>query len=175
MNKKCFVSMLGAAALAVSAGAYAQQPTATGFYIGAELGNTDVEHADSDVGFKFLGGYQFNRYVAAELGYGLLYDKSDVEVKALEAVAVGMFPIANQFSIIGKLGFANVDFKVPAGSDDKTELTWGVGVQYDFNRNLGLRGEWQRYANLKARDAATGVEGESDIDVLGVSVLYRFQ
>jgi len=162
MNKKCFVSMLGAAALAVSAGAYAQQPTATGFYIGAELGNTDVEHADSDVGFKFLGGYQFNRYVAAELGYGLLYDKSDVEVKALEAVAVGMFPIANQFSIIGKLGFANVDFKVPAGSDDKTELTWGLGVQYDFSRNLGVRALWQRY------------ETDDAVDFLAVGVTWKF-
>ena len=127
MNKKWYVSMLGAAAMAVSASAYAQQPATTGFYIGAEVGSTDVEHADSDIGFKFLGGYQFNRYVAAELGYGLLYDKSDVEVKTLEAVAVGMFPIANQFSIIGKLGFANVDVKVPAGSNDKTELTWVSG------------------------------------------------
>ena len=162
MNKKWFVSMLGAAALAVSAGAYAQQPTATGFYIGADLGNTDVEHADSDVGFKFLGGYQFNRYVAAELGYGLLYDKGGVEVKALEAVAVGMFPIANQFSIIGKLGVANVDVKVPGGSDDKTEITWGVGVQYDLNRNLGVRLLWQRY------------ETDDAVDFLAVGVTWKF-
>jgi OmpA-OmpF porin, OOP family len=162
MNKKWIVSTLGAAAIAVSAGAYAQQPATTGFYIGAEVGNTDVEHADSDVGFKFLGGYQFNRYIAAELGYGLLYDKSDVEVKTLEAVAVGMFPIANQFSIIGKLGFANVDVKVPAGSDDKTELTWGVGVQYDFNRNLGVRALWQRY------------ETDDAVDFLAVGVTWKF-
>ena len=101
MNKKWFVSMLGAAAMAVSAGAYAQQPASTGFYIGAEVGNTDVGGADDDIGFKILGGYQFHRNIAAELGYGLMYDKSGVEVKALEAVAVGMFPIANQFSIIG--------------------------------------------------------------------------
>ena len=162
MNKNCFVSMLGAAALAASACAFAQQPAAAGFYIGAEVGNTDVEHADSDIGFKFLGGYQFNRYVAAELGYGLLYDKSDVEVKTLEAVAVGMFPIANQFSIIGKLGFANVDFKVPAGSDDKTELTWGLGVQYDFSRNLGVRALWQRY------------ETDDAVDFLAVGVTWKF-
>jgi len=162
MNKKCFVSMLGAAALAVSAGAYAQQPTATGFYIGAEVGNTDVGGADDDIGFKLLGGYQFHRNVAAELGYGLLYDKGGVEVKALEAVALGMFPIANQFSIIGKLGFANVDFKVPAGSDDKTELTWGLGVQYDFSRNLGVRALWQRY------------ETDDAVDFLAVGVTWKF-
>ena len=159
MNKKWMVSMLGAAAMAVSAGAYAQQPAATGFYIGAEVGNTDVGGADDDIGFKILGGYQFHRNIAAELGYGLLYDKSGVEVKALEAVALGIFPIANQFSVIGKLGFANVDFN-PGG--DKTELTWGVGVQYDFNRNLGLRALWQRY------------ETDDAIDYLAVGVTWKF-
>jgi hypothetical protein len=48
-------------------------------------------------------------------------------------------------------------------------------VQYDFNRNLGLRGEWQRYAKMKAHDDLSGGDAESDVDVLGVSVLYRFQ
>lgn len=162
MNKKWFVSMLGAAAMAASAGAYAQQPATTGFYIGAEVGNTDVGGADDDIGFKILGGYQFHRNVAAELGYGLLYDKSGVEVKALEAVALGMFPIANQFSIIGKLGFANVDVQTPVASDDKTELTWGLGVQYDFSRNLGVRALWQRY------------ETDDAIDFLAVGVTWKF-
>ena len=159
MNKKWCVSMLGAAAMAVSAGAIAQQPATTGFYIGAEVGNTDVGGADDDIGFKILGGYQFHRNIAAELGYGLMYDKSGVEVKALEAVAVGMFPIANQFSIIGKLGLANIDVNP---GDDKTELTWGVGVQYDFSRNLGVRALWQRY------------ETDEAIDFLAVGVTWKF-
>jgi len=159
MNKKWMVSMLGAAAMAVSACALAQQPAATGFYIGAEVGNTDVGGADDDIGFKILGGYQFHRNIAAELGYGLMYDKSGVEVKALEAVAVGMFPIANQFSIIGKLGLANIDVNP---GDDKTELTWGLGVQYDFSRNLGVRALWQRY------------ETDEAIDFLAVGVTWKF-
>ena len=159
MNKKWCVSMLGAAAMAVSAGAIAQQPATTGFYIGAEVGNTDVGGADDDIGFKILGGYQFHRNIAAELGYGLMYDKSGVEVKALEAVALGMFPIANQFSIIGKLGLANIDVNP---GDDKTELTWGLGVQYDFSRNLGVRALWQRY------------ETDEAIDFLAVGVTWKF-
>ena len=153
MNKKWFASMLGAAAMAVSACALAQQPATTGFYIGGEIGNTDVGGADDDVGFKFLGGFQFHRNIAAELGYGLLYDKSGVEVTAIEAVAVGMFPIANQFSIIGKLGIANVEIKGAGG--DGTEITWGVGAQYDLSRNLGLRLVWQRYETDEAIDFLT--------------------
>ena len=161
MTKKWLVSMLGAAAMTVSAGALAQSAT-TGFYIGAEVGNTDVSGADDDVGFKLLGGYRFHRNIAAEVGYGMLYDKSDVEVTALEFVAVGMYPINNQFSILGKLGLANVEVDSPFGSEDKTELTWGVGAQFDLTPNLGLRGIWQRY------------ETEDAINYLALGVTWKF-
>jgi OOP family OmpA-OmpF porin len=160
MNKKWLVSMLGAAAMTVSAGALAQSAT-TGFYIGAEVGQTDVGSED-DIGFKILGGYRFHPNIAAEVGYGMLFDKSDVEVTALEFVAVGMFPIANQFSILGKLGLANVEADGPGGSVDKTEITWGVGVQFDLNRNLGVRALWQRY------------ETEDAADFLAIGVTYKF-
>ena len=160
MNKKWLVSMLGAAAMTVSAGALAQSAT-TGFYVGAEVGQTDVASED-DIGFKILGGYRFHPNIAAEVGYGMLFDKDDVEVTAMEFVAVGMFPIANQFSILGKLGLANVEVDTPFGSEDKTELTWGVGVQFDINRNLGVRALFQRY------------ETDDAVDVIGVGVTYKF-
>ena len=161
MTKKWLVSMIGAAAMAVSAGALAQSTT-TGFYIGAEAGNTDVSGADDDIGFKLLGGYRFHPNIAAEVGYGMLYDKNDVEVTALEFVAVGMFPIGNQFSILGKLGLANVEADTRFGSEDKTELTWGLGVQFDVSRNLGVRALWQRY------------ETDDAIDFLAIGVTYKF-
>ena len=161
MTKKWLVSMLGAAAMTVSAGALAQSAT-TGFYIGAEVGNTDVSGADDDIGFKLLGGYRFHRNIAAEVGYGMLYDKSDVEVTALEFVAVGMYPINNQFSILGKLGLANVEVDSPFGSEDKTELTWGLGAQFDLTPNLALRGIWQRY------------ETEDAINYLALGVTWKF-
>ena len=162
MNKKWLVSMLGAAAMALSTGVLAQQSFTPGFYIGAEVGQTDLDGGDDDIGFKLLGGYRFHRNVAAEVGYGMLYDKGGAKVTALEVVALGMFPINDQFSIIGKLGFANVDVEVAGASDDKTELTWGLGVQYDFNRNLGVRALWQRY------------ETDNAVDYLAVGVTWRF-
>ena len=161
MTKKWLVSMLGAAAMTVSAGAIAQSAT-TGFYIGAEVGQTEVDGADDDIGFKILGGYRFHPNIAAEVGYGMLYDKSDVEVTALEFVAVGTFPIAKQFSILGKLGIANVEVDSPGGSDDKTELNWGLGVQFDMAPNIALRALWQRY------------ETDDAVDFLGVGVTYKF-
>jgi len=51
--------------------------------------------------------YQFNRYFAAELGY---HDSASVRAAgatkgtAWELVGIGSYPIANQFSVYGKLG-----------------------------------------------------------------------
>jgi OmpA-OmpF porin, OOP family len=80
----------------------------------------------------------------------------------MEIVAVGMFPVMDKLSVIGKLGFANVEVDTPVGSDDKTELTYGVGVQYDFTRNLGARAQWQRY------------DTDNEVDLLSVGIVYRF-
>jgi OmpA-OmpF porin, OOP family len=162
MTKKLLVAMLGTAAMTLSTGALAQLATVPNFYLGAEVGQADFG-SDDDTAFKLIGGYQFHRNVAVEAGYGLLFDKGGSEVTALEVVAVGMFPVMNQLSIIGKLGFANVDVETPVGSDDKTELTYGVGVQYDFTRNLGVRGQWQRY------------DTDNEVDLLSIGIVYRFQ
>ncbi len=160
MTKKWLVAMLGSAALTLSAGAIAQQ-TVPGFYAGLDVGQADIEDED-DTAFKLYGGYQFHRNIAAEIGYSRLLDKGGVKVTAIEVVAVGIFPVANQISILGKLGFANVDFKGPGGSTDSTDLTYGVGVQYDFNRNLGARAQWQRY------------DSEAEVDLFSIGIVYKF-
>src|SRR5205809_6009795 len=85
---------------------------------------------------------------------------------------------ANQFSVFGRLGFYRSETKLGglgSGKKNTTDVTYGGGVQYDFSRNLGVRGEWQRYSKVKARKDATGAEGDCDVDVLGVSLIYRFQ
>ena len=165
MSRKWLVSVLGAAAVAMSVGAQAQQtagaPLVPNIYAGIELGQADVGN-EEDVGFKIFGGYQFTRNLAAEIGYGMLFDKSDVEVTALEFVAVGMFPLANQFSLIGKLGLANVEFDTRNGSEDKTELTYAFGVQFDMSRNLSLRALWQRY------------DTDEEVDWIAIGALWRF-
>jgi OOP family OmpA-OmpF porin len=162
MNKKWLVAMLGAAAMSVSAGAMAQQQPASGWYIGGDIGQLDLEDADKDTAWRILGGYQINRNFAAELGYGMLYDKDDVEVTAWELVGIGSFPLANRFSVFGKLGFAMWEAEFPGGDDDGTDLTYGIGLQYDVSRNLGLRAQWQRY------------DVDADADLLSIGLIYRF-
>jgi OOP family OmpA-OmpF porin len=167
MTKKWLVSILGAAALAVSGGAFAQATTSMSmmpaFYIGAEVGQGDTGDED-DIGYKLLGGYQFNRNFAAEIAYGILVDKNDTEVTALEFVAVGLWPLADNFSLLGKLGFANWEVDSPGGGNqDGTDITWALGVQFDFARNLAFRVSWQRY------------ETDPDsTDFLNVGLMFKF-
>jgi len=168
MNKKWIAAMLGSAAMAVSAGAVAQQAD-TGWYVGASIGQSDLD-IDKDTAWKFSLGYQLNRNLSVELGYTNLGEVSeggvDVEATGWEVIGLYKFPVANQLSIYGLAGIAMVEaeasFLGVTVSDDSTELTFGVGAQYDFSRNMGLRAQWQRYG------------ADEDIDVISIGVAIKF-
>jgi opacity protein-like surface antigen len=172
MNKKWFAAVLGAAAMAVSAGAVAQQAD-TGWYVGASIGQSDLD-VDKDTAWKATVGYQINKTFSAEVGYTNLGEVSgnvlgipvDVEATAWEAIGVGKFPVGNQLSVYGLVGIAMVEVEASSGgisaSDDSTELTFGVGAQFDVSRNLGVRAQWQRYG------------ADEDIDVISLGVVFKF-
>jgi opacity protein-like surface antigen len=61
--------------------------------------------------------------------------------------AVGILPVADQFSLLGKLGFAGLRTSgtlvggaagnvVVPGSATKTALTYGIGAKYDFTKSI---------------------------------------
>jgi OmpA-OmpF porin, OOP family len=147
---------------------------------------------DSDTAWKVFGGYQFSRHFALEVGYGNLGEATastppfggipaaDVSIEATvwEVLAVGTLPLAERFSIYGKAGLYVADTEVRVSfaglgsvnrSDDNTDLTFGVGLRYDFTPNLGVRAEWQRYGDVSA-DAF----GEGDIDLISIGLVWRF-
>lgn len=198
-SNKVLAAGLFGAAMAVSApAAFAQAKSAadTGWYVGGSIGQSTTDCSapagfscdDKDTAYKIFGGYQINRNFAAEAGYTDLgkvtatSGGTNVEVKATawDLVGVGAFPLSNQFSIYGKLGFYSGELKVSsnlaAGSGKKTttDLTYGAGVQYNFSRNLGLRGEWQRYGSAKTPATGATTEEKNDIDVLSVGVVWKF-
>lgn len=181
------VAALGAAAFSLPATAQMSMSSA---YIGGGLGQSKFKCTDNfncdddkDTAFKLFGGYQFNKNIAAEVGYtdlGKAKSTGGGEAKATawELSAVGAFPVWQQLSILGRLGLYYGEGKLSGtGADNKkntTDLTYGLGVGWDFNKNLGVRGEWQRYSKVKFEDSLGG-SGDTDVDVLGVSVLWRFQ
>lgn len=198
MISKSAVVALGLAAATFALPAAAQL-RATGFYLGGSIGQAKakdfcdgvggpgVSCDDKDTAWKLFAGYQFHPNVAVELGYADLgkakasgsgAEVSD-EATAWDLTAVASWPLVNQFSIYGRFGGYHGTVKSKASvtglgsaSEDKstTDITFGVGARYDITRNFGIRAEWQRYADMK--DA---FDEKSNVDVMSIGVLYRFQ
>ena len=180
MLKRIVMSFIAMAALL--AGPVGAQPKTDEphFYAGFGVGRSDsnldgVVIDNKDRAFKGFGGYQFNRYFAVEGGVidlgratipGTSFDST-----ALYASAVGSLPITEQFALIGKAGLARTETEFSTGgSDQATEPTYGLGVRYDFTRQLGVRGEWERY-----RASTSPFSGKNDIDIFMISAIYRFR
>ena len=66
---------------------------------------------------------------------------------------------------------ADTDATAPglSASESNTDLTYGLGVRWDFTKNLGVRAEYQIY-----KDIGGGDIGESDVNVMSVGVIWKF-
>jgi OOP family OmpA-OmpF porin len=126
-----------------------------------------------------------NKHFAVELGYHQLGETSasggglraTIESKAWDLVAVGILPIGEKFSVYGKIGLymANTDgtTNIPGVANESksnTDLTYAVGVGYDFTKNFGVRAEYQKF-----QDVGGGNIGEADVDVMSIGIVYRFK
>ena len=179
--KRISIALLGAAAMAAALPAAAQSNMLSSVYVGGDVGQSKLKDCvvagcdDKDTAWGLFGGYQFNRNLAAELGYHRLGSFSspggDVDAKAWELVGLGSWPITDQFSVYGKLGGYRGKLDGAGHSETNTDLTYGLGLQWDFTRNVGVRGEWQRYPKM----GGGGFGRDTDLDVLRVAALWRFQ
>lgn len=181
------MNKIKAAALAAVVGAAVAFPTVSmaqmsmkgpdsGWYIGGNLGQSDIDElGEGDTSFKILGGYQINKHFGAELGY-TDFGKAEsggttVKGTAWELVGVGTLPINDKFSVFGKLGFAMGDGEASSAlgtaSDDSVELTYGIGVKYNFTPVFGVTAEYQAYPDF--------ANGFSDVSVMSIGVVYRFK
>ncbi|MHB1951126.1 MAG: outer membrane beta-barrel protein [Acidiferrobacteraceae bacterium] len=193
--------------------------SAAGVYIGAGFGAGRSSDATSNVqnnldalaglgvsssaqldtgraAFSLFGGYQFNRYVGAELGWidfgnysmngtasgsggSAAFSETD-KISAFWLAAVGTFPINRELSVLAKAGLANSQDKescavsgsacAPA-SDSATQPMFGVGLALTASRHIGFRLEYDQYDNIgnNTHEYTAGTFYE-----IGVSGLYRF-
>lgn len=177
-----------AALLTLPGVAFAQQGMLQNIepYVGLGVGissNDDVQGDDEDTGFKIFGGGMFNQNFGAELSYvdlgqfqdtgvpGLL-PPSQIEASAWALHGIARLPLMNnQASVFGKLGMALASAEAFGTDDSSLELAYGIGASYDFQKNLGVRAEWERYA-LGNNDA---LGDDTDFDLLSASLVVRFQ
>lgn len=149
---------------------------------------------DKDTSWKIFGGYDFNRNFAVEAGYvdlgeatlggnvGAVAISANAKAKGWELLGVGTIPVTDQLGIYGKIGAFRWDvdvtataalppaFAIASAGATGTDLTYGVGVKFDFTRNIGARLEWQRYDNLG--DSAT--TGRENVNLFSAGVVVKF-
>lgn len=173
-HSKIWKTVALAAGLAIALPAAAQsarEDDAPHVYGGASVGRND----HSEFGWGLFGGYQANRWLGAEFGYRDLGRQTiggvTVDGSAWDLVAVGRIPLFDRFSAFGKLGAYMGRAKGGGRNENNTDLTYGLGVEYGFTRNVALRGEWQRYTDL----GGGGLGAKSDLDIASLGVVYRFR
>ncbi len=136
---------LSVCAVMISAPAYAAGP----YYGGVSLGSSELQDCGfncTDTGIKILGGYQVNPSVGVEVAYADLGKfGNNLRASALGIYAVGKLPLANNFSLLGRLGINNARLKGGGRSNSGLELGYGIGASYALTPTVDLRGEWERY------------------------------
>ena len=153
--------------------------------------------SSSDIGLKAFAGYSFNGNFALEGGYfnmgrpltsnGTVTAPTaatfsgKVEGQGVNLDAVGTLPLAQGFSLIGRLGAAYFQTKatttVTAGNlssygnatSNKFVPVFGVGAQYDFTKTIAGRIEAQRFSKVGNSNTGSG-----DVDFYSAGIVVKF-
>jgi OOP family OmpA-OmpF porin len=158
------------------------------------LTTTSITDDSKGNAYKLFGGYQLNKTFALEAGYFSLGEfgytattspvgtrTATIKLQGFNFDLVGLMPLSEKFSAFGRLGLNYAQAKdtftstgaVPAAtnaSPSKSEANYklGVGLQYDFNKSLGMRAEAERY---RINDA---IGNSGDINMFSLGLVYRF-
>lgn len=171
--------LCAAALTAVSSTALAEG--AARFGIGA--GKLTIEMDDYDLkgdstAWEVFGGWEFNQYLAVEVGYmdgGTADDEAagirfEADTSAIAASVVASLPIGETFSIFGRAGFVHweseqraTDGELSASADfDGDDPIFGAGAAVNWEGAL-VRLEY-RIASLD----------DSDISLISLAMAWRF-
>lgn len=180
MNRK--LALAGMAVIACVFGNNAHADEESGPYLGAGFGWVKDEVAwfeDSGLGFKIYGGYEFNRYFAAELAYidaGTLKDSIGgfdlkIESSGIVAAVLGKLPLSDSFSLFAKVGYSHYEetSTVSSGSfsysskNEADDPLYGIGAEFSLGERVKLRAE---YEIVDIPDA--------DFDIFTVGATFRF-
>lgn len=198
MNIKQVIALTGliATAAGISPLVFAQD---SGGYLGASVGQSRIKDFcpnilpvgtscdDRSSAYGVFLGYQVNKYLGVEVGYTDLGEfkasgsgtNLTNKVQGVELLGVGTIPINPQLDVYGKVGVLSWEDKQSCtgtscvfGSQKETgtDLTYALGAQINFTKNVAGRVQYQRYQDV-GEDATTG---KSDVDVMSVGIVFKF-
>ena len=160
-----------------------------GFYAGGNVGvgkpnihTPNGEDKKSSVLGGIVLGYKFNKYLGVEgeyTGIGKVTDKVGGTVKgdAASIAAIGFLPLNDEFNLYGKVGVAATKTKVssslaPMNDDTRTAVTYGLGGEYNLNKNIGIRLGWDHYS-AAVKDVINSKDNFG-ANVVSVGAVYNF-
>jgi len=177
--RKGLIAAAGLLCLAATAPSHAAD---NGIYLGASVGQSNVEFEDDldfdadATGYKVILGWRPLDWLAVEgnyvdLGSGdddVLGERVESEIDGLTLSAVGFLPVG-PVDLFARAGIIDWDaeIKVPdfdlRSKDDGTDLAYGVGVQFRV-WGLSIRGEYERFE----------ISDADKVDFLSVGLTYTF-
>lgn len=161
-------------AIAAVLSAFAATPAIAGdVYLGANLGQNkiDISTVKASTAYGVLGGYAFNNNIAAEVAYTDLgraerdFSTDKLTGNVISIAAVGSLPLSKDFSLFAKLGYAQSKIEVPGISETKSDLTYGVGAQYNATNSVGIR---LGYDSFKV-----GTSNTKDSALITIGVVFK--
>jgi outer membrane immunogenic protein len=181
MNK-ILISAAVAVMAAVATPVFAQGSSdfsPTTFYVN---GGGAIYDANFGAGKTTLGalggrvGVRFGKYLGGEgeLAIGVnSQNVSGVDVKVSDAYAgylVGYLPAGENFDVFARVGYGHQDVRATVGSVSVTggnnTYNLGVGGQYFFTKNDGVRAEYTRFQHATSNDG--------DVNVYSIAYVRKF-
>lgn len=209
LKKIITVSVLGVSAL----GMVAANATTNGIYVLGQAGYANAHMKDKivvepDEGFslsipnnnkggRLAVGYQFNPYLAVEMGYmRLLNQKGTFKLpptsiwasgtetlaqNAFDVAAKGILPVSDKFNIYGKVGVAYLSSTITSNFDNVKENEndffgiakhkfapeVGLGVTYNITNNMFVDTSWTHIQPL-------GKNKPGNVDFAAIGIGYSF-
>lgn len=153
-------------AMAICA-AFVAIPASAAPYIGAGLGSarTDANHTGS----KIFAGYQSTENFGVQVAYNDFGSYRGATATAWSAAVVGTMPIDPNWDVSAKLG-ATENRTTLAGSGRHSDILWGFGAGYNFNKNVALRFEYEDFGKLPTDIAGNRWKATN----WGLNVKYSF-
>lgn len=148
---------------------------------------------EKDTAYKLFGGYQFNRNLAIEGGYFNLGKNTfsaltspagtlagETKLQGVNLDLVGTLPLTERLSALARVGahhawskstFSGSGAAAGVGGSGKRDdggYQVGLGLQYEFNPSMWVRGELERYRVKNA------VGQRANVDLISVSLVFPF-
>jgi OOP family OmpA-OmpF porin len=166
------------------------EPGAINAFATSTVGASNTTNSSNDVGWKLQLGYEINTTWAVEGGYTNLGSADYITTNAAYTAKgqkkadlwnldlVGKIPLGTSFSLLARIGGyrwqTKSDMPFVGGmqkvKDDGTDVKFGLGLQYDFNANFAVRGEFERFNGI----GKSTTSGDSKVNLFSIGGVLKY-